>query len=119
MLKRKAKKIASFSQQDITSLRKTSKFIHAAQGIRILAACSLSTSSRILIIVPGKSGSSPERNLIKRRIKSIFYEENFTTAGYDYVVIVKKPGIHTSFADLKTYLLLVKNKLQNSCTDQK
>ena len=110
---RTAKKISSFTQQEIARLRKTAKHMYAAQGIRILAASSFSESSRILIVIPGTSGNAVKRNLIRRRIKAIFHQENFSTTQHDYVVIVKKAGIHASYETIRELLLTVKTLLAN------
>jgi ribonuclease P protein component len=45
------------------------------------------------------------RNLIRRRIKSIFYEEKLFTFGFDCVVIAYKKIVMLSFDQLKHLLL--------------
>jgi ribonuclease P protein component len=50
-------------------------------------------------------GNAPERNKIRRQIKSIFYEEKLFELSYDYVIIVYKQILRLSFQELKTLLL--------------
>ncbi len=63
--------------------------------------------SRILVITSRKVGNAPMRNKIRRRIKSLFYEQSYYTGKYDCVVIIKKGGAHLSFAELKSLFATV------------
>ncbi|HJM68835.1 MAG TPA: ribonuclease P protein component, partial [Candidatus Babeliales bacterium] len=49
-------------------------------------------SARILIVTPRASGSAPERNLVKRRLRSLFYENRLFEGQYDCAVIIKAHG---------------------------
>lgn len=61
--------------------------------------------SRILIITSRKVGNAVVRNKVRRRIKSIFYEEKLQNIKYD-IVIFCKPGIHKlTFIELKNLIL--------------
>lgn len=105
MTKQSASKISSFTQHEIAHLRTAAQHIYAAQGLRILAAFSFSPPSRILIIIPRTSGNAVKRNLIRRRIKSIFHQANFASHGRDYVIIVKKSAIELSYQTLEKHML--------------
>ncbi|MFT6765787.1 MAG: ribonuclease P protein component [Alteromonas naphthalenivorans] len=112
---RVTKKISSFTQSEITKLLSTAKVRGRIPGLRILAASpSLSSvHGRILIITPRRSGNSPERNLIRRRLKSIFIEDELSQKNIDLVVIVRREGIDTSFGTLKKLLHRVCNSFSS------
>lgn len=98
------KNISSFTQQDIAHLLKNSHVKARVPGLRVLLAHATFNYGRILIITPRQSGKAVFRNKIRRRLKSLFYEQQFFIHGYDCVVIVKKEGITTSFEKLKKLL---------------
>ena len=73
-------------------------------GLRILISPALKHFGRVLIVTPRKSGNSPERNTIRRRIKSLFITERLYEKMLDVIVLVDKEGIATSFEKLKELL---------------
>ena len=102
---RVTKKISSFTQLDISKLLKAAQVRVRIPGLRILTASALLPDrGRVLIITPRRSGNSPERNLIRRRIKSLFVQDGLYLKGLDFVVIVRREGIDTSFGTLKKLL---------------
>ena len=92
--------ISTFSQSEITQLFNVAKIKVRYSGVRILTAPASQTSGRILIITPKACGSSPERNLFKRRVRSIFRENNLATSSRDFVIITDKRGTGLSFIKL-------------------
>ena len=98
------KNISSFTQQDITHLLKNAHVKARTPGLRVLLATSPYSYGRILVITPRHSGNAVKRNKIRRRLKALFYQNNFYKHSYDCVVIVKKEGILTSFEDLRKLL---------------
>ena len=99
------KNISSFTQSDISTLLKTARVKARIPGLRILTASpALAEHGRILIITPRKSGNAPQRNLIRRRLKSIFIEDHLYNKKIDFVVIVRSEGIKTPFAALRKLL---------------
>ncbi len=99
------KKISSFTQSEITKLLKEAKVAVRIPGLRILTApASLPSQGRVLIITPRRSGNAPQRNLIRRRIKSIFIEDGLSTKNLDFVVVVRREAIETGFGTLKKLL---------------
>ncbi|MGZ6254754.1 MAG: ribonuclease P protein component, partial [Candidatus Chromulinivorax sp.] len=60
---------------------------------------------RILLITSSKVGNAPERNLLRRRSKAIFYQEKMFTQGLHYVAIFKKPATKLSYEQLKTIFM--------------
>ena len=61
--------------------------------------------ARVLPVTPRKSGSAPERNLFRRRIKALFHELNLYEGAYDWIFFAK-PGIaDLSFKQLRELFL--------------
>ncbi|HLJ30979.1 MAG TPA: ribonuclease P protein component, partial [Candidatus Babeliales bacterium] len=61
--------------------------------------------ARILIVLARAVGNAPERNLLRRRIKAIFYEEKLFAGNVDYVVIVYKKMVTLPFDQLRILLV--------------
>lgn len=99
------KAISSFRQSEIAELLKHARVKVRIPGLRILTAPSLLPDyGRVLIITPRRSGNAPQRNLIRRRIKALFVEDNLFRSGFDFVVIVRREAIDTEFKVLKKLL---------------
>ena len=69
---------------------------------------------RILIVTSRKVGTAPKRNLLRRRLKAIFYEEKLFQHSYDVVVYCRKSATDLSFEELKTLLLDAFSRLTTS-----
>jgi ribonuclease P protein component len=100
-----AKKISKFTKREIDYL-----FQHARRFIKtkecvILLAPRQQDFGRVLIVASRKVGNAPERNLIRRRIKSIFYEEQLFEHLFDCAVITYKPMVDLPFDQLKNLIL--------------
>lgn len=62
---------------------------------------------KILIITPKKSGKAHERNLLRRRIKAIFYENQLYMVPLKTIIYCKKGSTHLKFEQIKDFLLKV------------
>lgn len=100
-----ARLITKFSQKEIQDLFKRSKKVFQQPELEIRKAKTYQEFGKILIVTPKQIGSAPLRNKIKRRIKSIFYQEKLYTKGYDFIVLCKKGIDKIDFFDLKKILL--------------
>lgn len=100
-------KISVFTNSQVSEILKKAKRVLKHPGLDIL--CHPSPISldkgRILVITSAKVGNSVQRNLIRRRIKAIFYEEKLYENKCDYICIIKRPGINLTFEQLKEILL--------------
>jgi ribonuclease P protein component len=65
---------------------------------------------RVLIIASRKVGNAPQRNLVRRRIKAIFYEEKLFERAFDCVVILYQKAVELPFDQLKDLLLAAYQK---------
>jgi ribonuclease P protein component len=69
--------------------------------------------ARVLIIASRKVGNAPERNLMRRRIKSIFYEEKLYDQKFDCAIILQKKSLDLTFDQLKELILKAYRKVNN------
>ena len=107
-----AGKISKFTKREIDYLFQHARRIVRNQFCTILVAPRQNQDyARVLIVVSRQVGNAPERNLIRRRIKSIFYEEKLFALKFDCVIIVYKKMVTLPFDQLKTLLVSTYQKL--------
>jgi len=99
-----AGKITRFTKKEIDKLFDTAQRQIKNPALDILLGLRQKTFGRILIIISRKVGNAPQRNKIRRRLKSIFYKEKLYKTPYDYIAIVKKEAVALSFEALKKLL---------------
>ena len=97
--------LSRFTKKEIDALFKKARRVIKHQGLHILVAPKQKEYGRILIIASRKTGNAPTRNKIRRRLKSIFYEQELYKQEYDCIVIVKKEGPLLTFEQLKKLLV--------------
>lgn len=108
MMPRKASKnLSKFSKKELDSFFKQAKRVYKDQAFTILTHEHQQEFARVLIAVPKKYGSAPDRNLIKRRLKSIFREENLYEKQYNTAFIIRPTAKKYSFEELKKLCLKV------------
>lgn len=100
-----AKKISKFTQREIDYLFKNARRVFKNTSLTILIAPRQQDFGRVLIVTSRKVGNAPQRNLIRRRIKAIFYQEKLFEYPFDCVIISHKDATSLSFDELKKYLL--------------
>lgn len=100
-----AKRISKFTKRDIDHLFKHARRVLRNHFCTILFAPRQTDLGRILIVTSRKVGNAPDRNLIRRRIKSIFYEEKLYERSIDCAIIAQKKMNELSFDALKELIL--------------
>lgn len=100
-----AKHISKFTKKEINHIFQTGKAIYKSKELVLLTAPCILQFSRILLITSRKVGNAPERNLLRRRCRAIFYEERLFEQGKDCVVIFKASAKNLSFDQLKEILV--------------
>lgn len=100
-----ARTITSLTQREIDALFKRAKSFLKKEGLDIRLAPKHQAHAKILLVVSRKTGNAPQRNLLKRRIKSIFYEEQLFEKEFDWIVVSRKEACDLSFVALKALLL--------------
>jgi ribonuclease P protein component len=103
-MKHVAKQISRFTRTEIDLLFATSKAVYKSKELVILTAPCLLSFSRILLITSRKVGNAPERNLLRRWGRAIFYEERLFEHHKHCVVIFKAPAKNLSFEQFKEIL---------------
>lgn len=99
------KSLSSFKKSEIKTLFKTACTKVSVPGITIKIAPQQGKLGRILIVTPKKMGNAPERNLMRRRLKSIFYEQKLFESSFDVLVFVTNPALSIPFSALQELLL--------------
>lgn len=95
------KSLSSFKKSEIQTLFKTARTQISVPGIAIKVAPKQSEHGRILIVTPKKMGNAPERNLMRRRLKSIFYEQKLYEAPFDLLIFVTHAALTIPFSTLQ------------------
>ena len=97
-----ASSLTKFSKTEIELLFSSIKLKYRKLGLEILLAPISLDYGRMLICVARRFGNAPDRNLFKRRLRSIFYEEQLFKKEFDWVFVVKsKAGLKLDFNSLK------------------
>lgn len=104
---RPGKKLSSFTREEVNTLFSHARAKVKLPGLRILRAPALHTLGRVLIVVPRKVGSAPERNLIRRRVRSIYRENKLYMYPYDCVLLIRKEALAIPFEELSRLLCCV------------
>lgn len=102
-----AKNISRFTKKEIDLLFKTGKAVYKSKEFVILTAPCLLSLGRILLITSRKVGNAPERNLLRRRGRAIFYEEQLFQLQKHCVVIFRAPAKDLTFDQFKAVLIKI------------
>lgn len=108
----KVNQLFHLSRPEIARLFKTARRIARFSAFDFMAAPQTGAYGRLLLVASAKTGSAPERNKAKRRLRSIFYENRLFERGYDCIVIFKKEGMSLDFDHLKELFLSCFHKLK-------
>jgi ribonuclease P protein component len=102
----KFRQLFSFQQKEIDAAFKNSKPKGSIAGLKLLISqpSSKPQHGKLLIITPKASGKANQRNLLRRRIKSIYYEEKLYTKPIIAILLVYKEAPKLSFEELKNFL---------------
>ena len=99
-----ARAITAIRPQERKKLLRQARLVLQHPGLDVRAAKKMGEMGHILIVTPKKVGTAPERNLIRRRFKAIFYEEQLYEKPFDLIIFAKKDIHLLSFQDLKSLL---------------
>ena len=110
-----SQKISKFTEKEASQLFRKAKRVFRHPCLDFLCAPSDKNFGRILVVTSKSIGKANKRNLVRRRIKSIFYEEKLFENRLDCIAIIKKDGINLPFAELKKLITHVYSKIKKSC----
>lgn len=94
-------RMTGFTQPEIRQFFKTARRVARHPELVVLVAATTQEKGRILVVTPRRVGNAVVRNKIKRRLKSLFHEENLGSHGVDCAVIVKPGAGNLTFEQLK------------------
>jgi ribonuclease P protein component len=109
----KVRDLTRWKKKDIYEAFKKSRRIYHSPALDIKIAHRKNAPSKILIITPRATGTAPERNKFKRRVKAIFYEEKLSAQKFDWIIFAKKAGMNLCFQELKNIILQAAHSLGN------
>ncbi len=104
----KFRSLFTFSKKEIHSYFKKAKFKNKINGLKLLQTNPEKPDQefgKLLIIIPKRSGKATKRNLIKRQIKAIFYEEKLFKNPLISILFVYKTAMELTFDQLKVFLV--------------
>lgn len=101
---RPGRHLSSFTREEVNALFSHARAKVKVPGLRILRAPASLSFGRVLIVIPRKVGNSPERNLIRRRVRSIYREDRLYTYGYDCILLVRPECRSLPFHELRRLL---------------
>jgi len=90
----------AWTQSAIKSLFYKARVVYRDTRMTIKNARNAELMGSLVVVVPKKIGSAPQRNLIKRRIRAIFLEKKLAATGLDWVFFIKQPLHQVPFAEL-------------------
>ena len=94
-----------FTKSQVDAAFKAAKPRKKVRGFTLLAAPKAEETGKLLVIISKAVGKAHERNLLRRRLKSIFYEEGCYKHPFTFILIAYKPALEWSFEDLKNFLV--------------
>jgi len=101
-----AREITRFqSKKIIDELFKKARRVVQHPGLHILLAPAHAPLGHLLVITPRKVGNAPERNKLRRQLRTLFYQEKLYLKGYDCIIITKPGCTRITFAQLHALLL--------------
>lgn len=93
-----------FTSQEASELFERIAFFKKQHGIDIRIALKENSYARLLIIIGKQAGIAAQRNLLRRRIKEIFYRKKLYNNPFDGIVIIYKEAQRLSFKELETII---------------
>ena len=100
-----SKQLSKFSKKELDYFFNVAKSPKKNQAFTFLTAPAQAQFGKILIVISAKYGNAPQRNLLRRRLKAIFWEEKLYEKQIDFAVIARPAGKSYDFDQLKKVLL--------------
>ena len=97
--------ITKFKYKEIKQTFKKARYSYSSPELDIKISPQTDNLGKLLIVIPKKVGNAPARNLIRRRLKSIFYENEIYKQPYNFLVFCKPNILSLEYQNLKDRLL--------------
>lgn len=88
-------------KKELVLIFKTAKPVLRHPAFDIKKAVLESKHGHLIVVTPRSIGNAPQRNLVRRRLKAIFYEKGFKKKDVAWIIFVKKEACLLSFAELQ------------------
>ncbi|MFC1854627.1 ribonuclease P protein component [Candidatus Dependentiae bacterium] len=98
------KKLFNFSKSEIDDAFKAATRVASTPFLTLLAAPSDLEYGKLTLISPRKVGKSHDRNLLRRRVKAIFYENELYKKPFKFILLARKGAIEIPFEELRDFL---------------
>lgn len=100
-----AAQLSKFHKKEIDELFNRAHAEYKSKELVLLTAPSAYSFGRILIIASKKVGNAPTRNLLRRQVKAIFYQNKLYQHKKDCIIIFNKTVTKLSFEQLQNLLI--------------
>ena len=100
-----AQKFTKFTQAEVKNLFSKANRVYSQNGLIILQSPAQKEYGRMLIIAPKRVGSAPERNKLRRQLKSIFITNDLLNKAKDWIFILRPQVKSLSFEQLQKAVL--------------
>lgn len=88
------------TKSEIASIFKIAKRVRTP-AFDFLFAPKRKNFGRLLVVISSHVDIAAQRNLLRRRLKAIFYEHGFFDCAYDCIIIAKQESTQNSFESLQ------------------
>ena len=96
----------TFTKSEAKDALKASKLRKSIPGLKLLQAPDPSLlHGKLLVVIPRAFGKAHDRNLLRRRLRSIYFEEKLYVRPIITIAICYKEAQKLTFAELKTFLI--------------
>lgn len=97
-----------FEKKEIDQTFQNSSLIGKISAFKLLKAPIAKNNQefgKLLIIASRKVGKAHKRNKVRRRLKSIFYQEQLYIHKNNYIILAYKPATELKFEQIKNFLI--------------
>ncbi|HBS48522.1 TPA: ribonuclease P protein component [Candidatus Dependentiae bacterium] len=103
----KFNQLFSFHKKEISQAFELIRESFYTPGLKLLISDNLQNipGGKILVIISGKVGNAVERNLLRRQIRSIYYEEKLYLKPKVSIIILNSQAKKLTFDEIKKFLV--------------
>ncbi len=98
------RRLSRFSNREVAALFGSATRIQKTNYWDVLIAPRAYTDGRLLVATPRVLGTAPERNKIRRQVRTLYRQLHGFKTIYDLIILIKKPALSYSFQELKEHL---------------
>jgi ribonuclease P protein component len=97
----------SWTTKEIIALHRQAITVASYPELVAKRAPTSGSQGRMLLVIPKKVGTAPERNLLRRRMKAIMYENKLYERGYDWLFFFQSAVKKWSFQQLASVIITI------------